>query len=115
MFSYAQILATNHVDHDILSTFVFFGKNNSFEECERTVYPTLRWFPEGTKSGNQLSTAFGTYFSTHDLLLVCSNLIVCSFKNYLNNRKNLKFFDPTDKFVNFRHIPHYHSSVKMSK
>ena len=112
-FSYAQILATKDVKYDVVSTFAFLGHNNSFKECERTVYSTLRWYPEGTKTINELSIAFGMYINNDDALLVCSYLSVCTIRYVYDSVKKLKYFRPDGNFNFDRNIMFHYATTGM--
>lgn len=61
--------ATKLASYDYISVFNF--KNSEFEECQRTVLYSSRWFPYPGGKKNDESVAFGAHLKDQNSMLLC--------------------------------------------
>ncbi len=119
LFSYAQILSTRHKEHDIVSTFAFFNHNQSFQECDRTVYGPLKWYPDGTQSSSQMATGFGIYAQHTQTFILCLYVRLCYLTKYLDLMKQIQWFDfqPTALLISleFKMSLYYYNAIGIQK
>lgn len=89
MFYYAQIIPTKTEKYDIVSVFQYFPKNNSIEECDRTMYDSLRWYKRSAKNANEEYMTFGTYLAEEGTLVFCKTINYCTLNYKLGAKRRL--------------------------
>ena len=77
-----------------MSTFVYNSKTNSFQECDRTVYNSLRFYPEEAQYAQDEALLFGAHFENENGIMLCQTHGVCSIKSDPGSKKAITYFQP---------------------